>query len=177
MILPLGIPPSPSAISRLREPVGVVSTFIFAEESPSFITAPFPNCFSICPRAASNAFNLSSFSITLSPFQFRKHPSCTTGLEQFPASLIPEIVPCTVRVLAVSVPQAPFLCACCFKVSFGLGTFVLNYYKTNVRFCQCYLFLSTKSPCFPENPAILFMQNPKPASVLSEIHYTPVCVQ
>lgn len=30
MILPLGIPPSPNAISKLKEPVGMVSTFICA---------------------------------------------------------------------------------------------------------------------------------------------------
>ena len=47
MILPFGTPPRPSAISRLKEPVGMVSTFMFAAESPSFMTAPFPYCFSI----------------------------------------------------------------------------------------------------------------------------------
>ena len=62
-ILPLGIPPSPRAMSRLKEPVGTVSTFIREEGSPSFITAPLPNCFSIWPMAASNAFNFSSLSI------------------------------------------------------------------------------------------------------------------
>ncbi len=63
-ILPLGIPPSPSAISRLNEPVGKVSTFIWAVGSPSFITAPFPYCFSIWLIAASNAFFFSSFSMS-----------------------------------------------------------------------------------------------------------------
>ena len=60
MILPLGTPPTPRAISRLKEPVGTTSTFIFALSSPSFITAPLPNCFSIWLKAASNAFCLSS---------------------------------------------------------------------------------------------------------------------
>lgn len=60
MILPFGTPPRPSAISRLKEPVGMVSTFMFAAESPSFMTAPFPYCFSICPSAASSARSLSS---------------------------------------------------------------------------------------------------------------------
>ena len=46
-ILPRGIPPSPSAISRLKAPVGIVSTFIWVVGSPSFITAPLPNCFSM----------------------------------------------------------------------------------------------------------------------------------
>ena len=60
IILPLGIPPSPSAISRLSDPVGMTSIFMFALESPSFITEPFPYCFSICAIAASRAFFLSS---------------------------------------------------------------------------------------------------------------------
>ena len=66
MIRPFGSPPSPNAISRLRDPVGTVSTFIFAELSPSFITDPLPYCLSICAIAASSAFNLSSFAIIFS---------------------------------------------------------------------------------------------------------------
>ena len=34
----------PSAMSRLKDPVGIVSTFICALGSPSFITAPLPYC-------------------------------------------------------------------------------------------------------------------------------------
>ena len=39
---PRGTPPSPNAISRLKEPVGMDSIFRFAPESPSFITDPLP---------------------------------------------------------------------------------------------------------------------------------------
>ena len=35
---------------------GMVDMLIFAAASPSFITAPLPNCFSIWERAISNAF-------------------------------------------------------------------------------------------------------------------------
>ena len=67
-------PPKPSAISRLNDPVGIVSTFICAELSPSFMMEPLPYCFSICEIAASNAFNLSFFtaliSLYLSSFAF-----------------------------------------------------------------------------------------------------------
>ena len=55
MILPFGTPPRPSAISRLKEPVGMVSTFMFAAESPSFAAAPFPYCFQSVQSAASSA--------------------------------------------------------------------------------------------------------------------------
>ncbi len=66
IILPLGTPPRPRARSRLRQPVGVVSICILAPLSPSFMTEPFPNCFSICPSAASNARIFSSFTIIFS---------------------------------------------------------------------------------------------------------------
>ena len=58
-ILPLGNPPIPSAISRLKAPVGIQSTETVAT-SPSFITEPFPKFFSICAIAISKAFFLSS---------------------------------------------------------------------------------------------------------------------
>ena len=71
IILPLGTPPIPNAISRLKAPVEIASTFI-ALNSPNFITEPFPNCFSICPIAISRAclfslFSLLSFAIFIPP--------------------------------------------------------------------------------------------------------------
>ena len=64
IILPFGIPPIPSATSKLNAPVGIASTFI-AVKSPSFITDPLPNCFSIWPNADSSAFFFSLFSILI----------------------------------------------------------------------------------------------------------------
>ena len=43
--LPLGIPPTPSAISRVSAPVGLLQRPFCAEASPSFIMEPLPNCF------------------------------------------------------------------------------------------------------------------------------------
>ena len=62
---PFGTPPTPSARSRLREPVGTVSTCTCAAGSPSFITAPLPKSFSSFAIAASNAFFLFSSFIVL----------------------------------------------------------------------------------------------------------------
>ena len=64
IILPFGIPPIPNAISKLRAPVGIASTFMLLT-SPNFITEPLPNCFSICPIAISSAFAFSEFSILI----------------------------------------------------------------------------------------------------------------
>ena len=71
IILPLGTPPIPNAISSPNAPVGIASIFI-AWNSPSFITDPLPNCFSICPIAASNALFFSGFwfSILISSISF-----------------------------------------------------------------------------------------------------------
>ena len=63
MTLPFGTPPSPSAMSRLSEPVGTVSTEIFAPASPNFITVPLPKSFSNLDIAASSALFLSSFAM------------------------------------------------------------------------------------------------------------------
>jgi len=60
---PLGTPPSPRAISRLMEFVGIVSMFMLLAVSPSFITEPLPYCFSIWANADSKALILSSFAI------------------------------------------------------------------------------------------------------------------
>jgi hypothetical protein len=49
----------PSAISRDREPLELVSIFIPQSLSQSFIIDPFPNCFSIIARASFKAAFLS----------------------------------------------------------------------------------------------------------------------
>ena len=64
VILPRGMPP-PNATSSAREPVGIVSTVIFAEASPNRIMEPLPNCFSIWPIARSSARRRSSPSLAL----------------------------------------------------------------------------------------------------------------
>ena len=56
---PRGIPPIPIAMSRTMEPVDMAGTLTFAESSPSFMTAPLPNCFSICASAISSALSRS----------------------------------------------------------------------------------------------------------------------
>ncbi|MNN44342.1 hypothetical protein D3C81_1586280 [compost metagenome] len=55
----------PSAISSIREPVGIASTGS-TTRSPMRITEPLPNCFSIWPRAAARArFLFSSIGLVL----------------------------------------------------------------------------------------------------------------
>ena len=51
-----GKPPTPSAMSSDSDPVETASTSGMAPGSPSRMTEPLPNCFSICPRAAASAF-------------------------------------------------------------------------------------------------------------------------
>src|SRR5438477_5353526 len=58
-ILPRGMPPTPSAMSRASEPVGVTVMPCPAGCSPSFMTAPLPNCFSICERVTSSILSRS----------------------------------------------------------------------------------------------------------------------
>ena len=58
--------PGAKAISKFNAPVEIASTFIDLY-SPSFITEPFPNCFSIWLIAASNAFFFSVFSLIIFP--------------------------------------------------------------------------------------------------------------
>src|ERR1700730_17148558 len=56
MTRPRGMPPTPSAMSRPNEPVGIESTSYVAPASPKRMTEPFPNCFSIWLSAAARAF-------------------------------------------------------------------------------------------------------------------------
>src|SRR5690625_1628078 len=66
MILPFGYPPTPSALSRVMEPLDTVET-LRPVSSPSFMTAPLPNDFSMFFITVSIAFCLSSI-ITLHYF-------------------------------------------------------------------------------------------------------------
>ena len=59
---PRGYPPQPSARSSPTDPLGMIATGCAISPSPSRITAPFPNCFSMAPIAAKMAF---TFSVTL----------------------------------------------------------------------------------------------------------------
>src|SRR5690625_1313072 len=66
MILPFGYPPTPSALSRVMDPLDTVET-LRPVSSPSFMTAPLPNDFSMFFITVSIAFCLSSI-ITLHYF-------------------------------------------------------------------------------------------------------------
>ena len=66
IIRPRGSPPTPSATSSGRIPVGMTSTFIFAVASPRRMIEPLPKSFSICFSAFSNA---SFLSIWHSPYR------------------------------------------------------------------------------------------------------------
>ena len=57
---PFGRPPTPSAKSSCKLPVGMTSTCMFSAALPSFITLPLPKSFSIRPSATSKAFFRSS---------------------------------------------------------------------------------------------------------------------
>ena len=81
IILPLGTPPSPNAISRFILPVEMTFIFIFWF-SPSFMIEPSPNSLCICFIAKSSTFALSLkalssfsstaffFAILYSPYTF-----------------------------------------------------------------------------------------------------------
>src|SRR3984893_2356191 len=56
MTRPRGMPPTPSAMSSPKEPVGMESTSYVAPASPRRMTEPLPNCFSIWLNAAARAF-------------------------------------------------------------------------------------------------------------------------
>ena len=62
MMRPRGTPPTPSARSRPMLPVEMASTCM-AALSPSFITAPLPNCFSIWASAVASASFLAPGSV------------------------------------------------------------------------------------------------------------------
>src|ERR1035438_5249859 len=57
---PRGIPPTPSAASKLMEPVEITAIGTSASLEPSRTIDPLPNCFSICARASSTALLRSS---------------------------------------------------------------------------------------------------------------------
>ena len=56
---PRGSPPIPNAKSNAIDPVGMDFTALSEGESPSRITAPRPNAFSICARANSRVLSRS----------------------------------------------------------------------------------------------------------------------
>src|SRR5262245_36790355 len=57
---PRGMPPTPSARSSARDPVGMTPIPSPIGCSPSFITAPLPNCFSICCNVTSSILSRST---------------------------------------------------------------------------------------------------------------------
>ena len=59
MIRPRGMPPTPSAMSSASEPDGMTVMPAPIGCSPSFMTAPLPNCFSICCSVTSSIFSRS----------------------------------------------------------------------------------------------------------------------
>jgi hypothetical protein len=54
------MPPTPSAASKLIEPVEITAIGTSASLDPSRTIDPLPNCFSICARAISTALARSS---------------------------------------------------------------------------------------------------------------------
>jgi len=70
MILPRGTPPIPRAMSTESAPVEIDGTLTLAAALPSFMMAPWPNCFSICDRATSSDLPLPSSALAslISPF-------------------------------------------------------------------------------------------------------------
>src|SRR5512132_3501116 len=75
---PRGMPPTPSAMSSASEPEGITETPAPIGCSPSFITAPLPNCFSICVRVTSSILSRSSIreaSFLLPPTWVLAHPA------------------------------------------------------------------------------------------------------
>ena len=67
MIRPRGMPPTPSAMSSASEPDGMTVMPAPIGCSPSFMTAPLPNCFSICCSVTSSIFSRSIALSSLCP--------------------------------------------------------------------------------------------------------------
>src|SRR6266849_11129148 len=88
MTRPRGSPPTPSARSSPREPVGMTGTSVGISAVPSFIIEPLPNCFSIWAIARSMARFFSSFSaivfssMQMSPEFFRLYPTAEGHFHQ-----------------------------------------------------------------------------------------------
>src|SRR3989337_3613116 len=80
---PRGMPPTPRAISRAREPVGIVSTAALAAAAPRRMMEPRPNCFSIWPMASSRACWRSCLpsprSVTIAPVCLGRRHNSTGG--------------------------------------------------------------------------------------------------
>src|SRR5260370_42447159 len=64
MTRPLGKPPTPSAASIDRHPLGITLTGTRTSRLPSRIIAPLPWSFSICDIAAASNFSFSSVIVT-----------------------------------------------------------------------------------------------------------------
>ena len=80
---PLGTPPIPKAASRASEPVGIAATWSVAAFSPSFMSEPLPNFFSICSLVTSRIFSFFGPCLTRSyPDDGRPFGATTTLHEQ-----------------------------------------------------------------------------------------------
>src|SRR5258708_247487 len=116
MTRPRGIPPTPSAISRPNEPVGIESTSYVAPASPKRMTEPLPNCFSIWLSAAARAFfRFSSMGIPQQsvPLLFHiQRPTLTSyamNSQSFPLGFTFHPVVARCRLLYTRTPRRPFL--------------------------------------------------------------------
>ena len=91
MMRPRGTPPTPSAISRLKLPVGIDSTCILVA-SPNFITAPSPYFLLRLARVVSSAFCLPlstfvSFEVSMSAYPLWMGLNYRTKMKQVCVSL------------------------------------------------------------------------------------------
>jgi hypothetical protein len=62
---PLGNAADTKRDVKRERPVGIASTALFFDDSPSRMTEPLPNCFSICDSASSKARSFSTFIMLL----------------------------------------------------------------------------------------------------------------